>query len=258
MRSDYSVQCNDNNMYSSFLLVSIVNTILYPLGIPTFFYCVIRARNQPWAAIPSAPLHFNFTKTWAYFEVFELFRKLLLTSVVGFVLPATASQCLFLFVVDIFALLILSVCRPYNSDSDDMLSGSLILVECTLFLIAFLTVSDVYLVDKYDRETMMNTALGLVIFALGCLVPLNIIRKIPSLDKKLQGVVGRVQIFFVGLGISLPSLRELDYRNRVSAKTSSVASSKKDISVDADVVVDTEALHSPAIPMSVEMTATTK
>ena len=216
MRSDYSIQCNDNPTYSGFLIVAIVNTILYPFGIPLFFYCLIRGRQRPWAAVASSPLHYNFTRSWAYFEVFELFRKLLLTSVVGFVLPSTASQCLFLFLVDILALLVLAVCRPYKSDSDDMLSGALITVECTIFLIAFLIVSDVYSVDNYDREAMLTTSLSLIIVALGVMVPLNVVTKIPSLDKKFHAVLERMGEAVTRLGVPLPSLHGLDARARYS------------------------------------------
>lgn len=208
------MQCNENDKYSSFLLVAVINTILYPIGIPVFFYYLIRSRKQTWAAVPSVPLHFNFTRSWAYFEVFELFRKLLLTSVVGFVLPSTASQCLFLFVVDMLALLVLSVCRPYNSDSDDMLSGALITVECTIFLIAFLILSDVYVVDNYDKGAMLNTALVLIIISLCVLVPLNVMTKIPSLDKKLKATVTHFQEIITRWGIALPSIRGLDARAR--------------------------------------------
>lgn len=216
MRSDYSIQCNDNPTYSGFLIVAVVNTILYPLGIPLFFYCLIRGRQRPWAAVASSPLHYNFTRSWAYFEVFELFRKLLLTSVVGFVLPSTASQCLFLFLIDISALLVLAVCRPYKSDSDDMLSGALITVECTIFLIAFLIVSEVYSVDNYDKGAMLTTSLTLIIVALGALVPLNVVTKIPSLDKKFHEFLERMGAAAINLGVPLPSLHGLDARARYS------------------------------------------
>lgn len=214
MRADYSIKCSDNETYSAFLLVAVVNTLLYPVGIPVFFYCIIRARKQPWAFVASSPLHYNFTRSWAYFEVFELFRKLLLTSVVGFVLPGTASQCLFLFSVDTLALLVLSICRPYNSDADDMLSGALIATECILFMIAFLVVSDVYEVDHYDKSVLMNTALSLLISSFCVLVPLNVITKIPSLDKKLHNKLNKFKMELAKLGIALPSLSGLDARTR--------------------------------------------
>ena len=245
MRSDYSIKCDDNPTYSAFLLVAVVNTVLYPIGIPFFFYILIRAREKPWSVIPSSPLYYNFSKLWAYFEVFELFRKLLLTSVVSFVLPGSASQCLFLLVVDILALLILSICRPYLSESDDFLSGTLILVECTIFLIAFLILSEVYETDNYDRGGMMDFAFALVLFALCGFVLLNVISKIPALEAKYQKVTAQLNVFIMDLGIKLPSLKGLDARSRYTMENQDLRHSmtelqgniifKKDESCDVEL-----------------------
>jgi hypothetical protein len=228
LRNDYSIQCDGNKNYSAFLPVAVANTLLYPLGMPIFFYCLIRARKERWATVASTPLHANFNRSWAYFEVFELFRKLLLTSVVGFVLPGSASQCLYLFIVDIIALLVLSVCRPYNSDSDDSLSGALISVECIIFLIAFLLVSDVYEVDNYDKASMMNTVLSLLVISLCVFVPLNVIAKIPSLDGKLRDMMHRFNFLVSSTGIRLPSLnflKSLDARSRYVLETEEIRES---------------------------------
>ena len=101
-------------------------------------------------------------------------------------------------------------------DSDDMLSGALILVECIIFLIAFLIVSDVYEVDHYDRDELTNTAFFLVVTALAVFVPLNIVTKIPSLDEKAAHLRKRFWHKIDYLGLHVPSLRGLDARSRQS------------------------------------------
>jgi hypothetical protein len=183
-REDYSIECN-GDYYDFFAGVAALNIILYPVGIPVFFYLLIKNRYRPWALVASVPLHSNFTNEWAFYEVFELFRKLLLTSVVGFVAPGSATQCLFLFAVDTTALLILTLCRPYAFDADDYLSGVLTLFECIIFLITFLIVSGVYETDEYSYTAMMDLVYSLVLVGLVILVPLNIISKVPSLRSKV-------------------------------------------------------------------------
>lgn len=191
-REDYSIEC-EGDYYDGFTLVAVLNVLIYPIGIPIFFYLLIRDRYKPWALVASVPLHSNFTHEWAYYEVFELFRKLLLTSVVGFVAPGTASQCLFLFAVDIVALLILSLCRPYAFDADDFLSGIMTLFECIIFMISFLIVSEVHSTDNYSFGSMMDMVFSLILIALVVLVPINIIYKIPYLKTRISMAWGYIQ-----------------------------------------------------------------
>jgi hypothetical protein len=214
MREDYSVRCDDNPSYSSFLVVAVVCVLLYPIGIPVFFYRLIRGRDEEWARIGSKALHSNFLPEWAYFEVFELFRKLLLTSIVAFVMPGTATQVMYLFAVDMLALLVLVTCRPYASDPDDFLSSALVLTECALFFVVFLIVSEVYIVENYSREGMMNTGLALLILALAFFVPMNAVAKIPSVHHFVESWSAIVTAQLSKLGIKARLVWKLDARSR--------------------------------------------
>jgi hypothetical protein len=156
----------------------------------------------------------NFLPEWAYFEVFELFRKLMLTSIVAFVMPGTRTQVMYLFAVDILALLVLVMCRPYASDSDDFLSVMLVLTECTLFFTVFLLVSEVYTVDNYSREGMLNTCFSLVIVGFTFFVPMNVAAKIPATHRLLESWSAMATAQLSKLGIKVTRLWKLDARSR--------------------------------------------
>jgi hypothetical protein len=225
MREDYSVRCDSNPSYSGFLVVAVVCLLLYPVGIPVFFYHLIRDREKEWARLGSESLHLNFLPEWAYFEVFELFRKLLLTSVVSFVLPGTATQVMYLFLVDLGALLVLIACRPYASDPDDALSGILIITECSVFFILFLVLSDVSSTDNYSKIGLMDSGLALLVVALFGFVPMNIAAKIPSSRRVITNLNARLQQEMSKLGIRVNRVWNLDARSRYQVEVEALRES---------------------------------
>jgi hypothetical protein len=261
MREDYSVRCDDNPSYSGFLAVAAVCVVLYPIGIPVFFYRLIRDRNEDWARVGSEPLCSNFLPEWTYFEVFELFRKLLLTSVVAFVKPGTATQVMYLFVVNVVALLVLVACRPYASDPDDFLSGMLITTECALFFIVFLLVSEVYTVENYSREGMLNTCFTLIFLALVFFVPMNVVAKVPSVHRQLESWSAMMTAQLSRLGIKVSRMWQLDARSRYQHEIEELRESVSELRVslahaqgldggrDGDLVAmkidEAQSVHSP-------------
>jgi hypothetical protein len=241
MREDYSVRCDDNPSYSGFLVVAVVCVLLYPVGIPVFFYRLIRGRDEDWARVGSKSLHSNFLPEWAYFEVFELFRKLLLTSVVAFVMPGTATQVMYLFAVDVVALLVLATCRPYASDPDDFLSSMLVLTECALFFMVFLLVSEVYTVDNYSKEGMLNTCFSLVVLAFAFFVPMNVAAKIPSVHRQVESWSAMVTAQLSRLGIKVTRVWTLDARSRYQQEIEELRESINEIRL-SQVHADAEGL----------------
>jgi hypothetical protein len=229
MREDYSVRCDANPSYSGFLVVAVLCVLLYPVGIPVFFYRLIRGRDEDWARVGSKSLHSNFLPEWAYFEVFELFRKLLLTSIVAFVMPGTATQVMYLFAVDVLALLVLVTCRPYASDPDDFLSTMLVMTECTLFFIVFLLVSKVYTMDNYSREGMLNTCFSLVVVAFAFFVPMNVAAKIPSAHRLAESWSAMATAQLSKLGIKVTRLWVLDARSRYQQEIEELRESMNEI-----------------------------
>jgi hypothetical protein len=214
MRDDYSVRCDENPTYSGFLVLAVICVLLYPVGIPVFYYVLIRDRDKEWARVGSLPLHSNFLPDWAYFEVFELFRKLLLTSVVAFVMPGSVTQCNYLYSVNIAALLILTACRPYASDPDDFLSGVLILTECVIFYLASLILSEVYAMDGYSSSGLQAACFGLIIAVFIFFIPMNIASKLPATHRMLESLTEYLSGQASKLGIKVTRVWKLDARSR--------------------------------------------
>ena len=183
LRTDISQVCFSRG-YNSILVLALINFVVYVVGIPFFIYFVVQNKEKEWAKEASRPLYINFNSEWAFYEVFELIRKLLLVSVVGFVVPGTASQCLYLFLVDAGALLLLCICRPYANSADDILSGVFMLTECIVFLLAFIIISEVYQVDNYNKTAVTDSATILLFAAIFIFVPLNILFKVPATQNR--------------------------------------------------------------------------
>lgn len=190
------------------MVIAAFGTILYPVGIPILFYVVIRLRQHPLFSVPSLLLYQNFALEWMYYEVYDLVRKLLLTSVVPFISPPdTPSQCLYLLCVDMIALIVLAYSRPYANEYDDLLSGFLITVECMLFLLALIIVSGISAEDNYNESALYNTAFVMILFTLVCVLPWTLMMKFQYVRDQIQWLGRRMKEVALSCGISLPDLR---------------------------------------------------
>ena len=122
LRGDYSVSCDSDNYRSTYYL-AIVGVIFIPIGVPIFFAALIYHRDNDWLKQPSFFLYGNFLPKWRYFEVIDLIRKLLLTSIVTYIGEVdSTTQCLFLLVIDTASLVVLAYSKPYQNSRDDFLS----------------------------------------------------------------------------------------------------------------------------------------
>ena len=209
----------DADEYKFYSVIAAVNLALWLGGIPVLFSYLIRHRDEPWAAVGSLPLHANFTPDLAYYEVFELLRKMLLIAVVQFVFPNTSTQCVYLLAVDITALLVLSISRPYLADPDDFLSGTLILIECMLFFVAFLIVSNVDNLENYSQSSLMEFSLTLIILALCVFVPLNIVQKLNWIKHYFQEWDGILNQILSKTGLNYFFIQGFSARSRYVAET---------------------------------------
>lgn len=206
IRTDYTVDCR-SGLYSDYLFIATLGTLLYPLGMPLLFYLVIRHRDSPLLRLPSLLLYENFAPEWMYYEVYDLIRKLLLTSVMSFVAaPGTASQCLYLLLVDMCALILLAYARPYANKNDDFLSASLIAVECGLFLLALIIVSGIADQDNYHTIALYNTSMAAVLVALLCVVPWTYAMKFKYIRTALSSFVCLIKRHAAQFGIVIPDL----------------------------------------------------
>ena len=206
LRTDYSVDCNAD-AYNSYVAVGVIGTLFYPIGIPLFFYFVIRHRQHPLLLNPAKLLYENFALEWMYFEVYDLIRKLLLTSIMPFVAPPDSpSQCLFLLIVDMVALVLLAYSRPYANQNDDFLSGVLVAIECGLFLLALVIVSGISDEDGYDEMALYNSAFVILVVSLTVMVPYTLAMKFTYFRSRMHSLMSKLSSLASKVGISLPDL----------------------------------------------------
>jgi hypothetical protein len=171
LRSDYSVDCTSDT-YKSYLGLASFGIILFPVGIPALFFAIIRLRNHSLLSQCSRLLFGNFDISFRYFEVYDLMRKLLLTSIVSFVSdPSSPTRCLYLLVLDLISLHVILVCQPYATKSDDMLACCFVVVECIAFFIALLVTSGISAEENYHAGLMYGTLLCALVISLVGAVP---------------------------------------------------------------------------------------
>lgn len=120
--ADLRVQCYTQT-WNLFALVSIALVLLYPLGIPMFFYSVLRVnrarlkenRTKVQLGFLYAGYHL---KVW-WFEMLDMLHKLIVTSMLA-LFPTGAQLPVGMFVVVLYAIVILVV-HPYIRAEDDQL-----------------------------------------------------------------------------------------------------------------------------------------
>lgn len=229
LRSDYTVSC-ESLEYQAFFYIAIIGTILVPIGVPVLFSLVVHYRYHPILLNPSLLLHDNFVNEWRYFEAYDLLRKLTLTSLVVYVAPPdTASQCLFLLLVDGTALLLLAYSRPYANGNDDFLSGVLVAVECISFLVATVIVSGIAEQDHYNTITLYNTLFVFILFSMVCIVPWTLGMKFKAISTRIDSLIEKILTKTEDYGLHLPSLTRLDSRRRMQLEVEEMRETMHDI-----------------------------
>ena len=132
-------------------------------------------------------LHHGFVAEWKYYELFDLVRKLLLTSVSQFVAsPSSSSQVLYLLLVNSAALFFITNAKPYINPKDNFLSTFLTFVECCAFLIALLIISEIAETEGYDKTALFNTLLALIFVGLFAIAPYTFFMKIDYCREKIS------------------------------------------------------------------------
>lgn len=104
------------------------------------------------------------------------------------------------------ALVILAYSRPYANTNDDFLSGVLISVECGLFLLALVVVSDISSDDNYNELALYNTTFAILLVSLAFVVPYTLAMKFTFFKSKSDRMINKLSELANRVGISLPDL----------------------------------------------------
>jgi hypothetical protein len=184
LRSDYSVDC-ESSSYQSFKTLAIFGILLFPIGIPLLFFNLIRYRRHPLVVECAKILYGNFDKSWKYFEVYDLIRKLLLTSILLFIgTPDSPSRCLYLLIIDLISLNIISYCQPYFYFYDNFLATTFIIIEIMAFMIGLVITSEIYKSENYNYSAMFTTLIIMILTSVVLITPATFLLKLNIIKKE--------------------------------------------------------------------------
>lgn len=165
--TDLRVECfTDIWWLYSFIGIGLI--LIYPLGIPAFFfYHLYRKRNTLQLAQTRAQLgflYYGYKKSFWYFELVDMFHKLLLTAGLAF-LPRDYQLPVGMVVASLYTCVLL-YCKPYIRNEDDVLH----LIVQTEIVILIMTG---YVVSEQESTTYSESedrAVGLALIAVCCFV----------------------------------------------------------------------------------------
>jgi hypothetical protein len=201
LRSDYSVNC-DSPHYQFFKIIAIFGILLFPVGIPLLYFFLIRYRRHPLVTDCAQILYGNFDKSWKYFEVYDLIRKLLLTSILLFIgTPDSPSRCLYLLIIDLISLNIISYCQPYFYFYDNFLATTFIIIEIMAFMIGLVITSEIYKSENYNYTAMFTTLIVMILTSVILITPVTFLLKLNIIRKEyvkyiLNNTVARASFAF--------------------------------------------------------------
>lgn len=170
LHADYNLFCYTSEWWKM-LPWGVFFGILYPLGIPYYFYWLVKRRRNkrslqdPRVKFAVGWIYEAFIPRVWYFEVVEMSYKLTITSVLGF-LPHQFQVQAALAVVGAYTILIL-IAKPYHRSGDDTLH---LLVQAETFcLVTIVLTLDA---ENYQYDPVMDAILSilLIVFTCSCVI----------------------------------------------------------------------------------------
>jgi hypothetical protein len=175
---DQSVSC-DERVHGKYKMFAGAMMALYPIGIPLLFTSLLVPQRHSLQEAEERRNNSDLVKTsflWSmyepnmwWFEVFECFRRLMMTGMLIFVAPGSASQIVVAMLLSIAAIVAFVHWRPYFYEEDDDLA---IACQLSIFFTIFgalLIRVDVDDTDDYDAQSFGNVLVGINLFAIALL-----------------------------------------------------------------------------------------
>ena len=131
LAKDFAVHCDDHfvQVAEGHLLPALFFSILYPLGIPVFFFVMLSREAQLYHPVTLEPaeaafkklggLYASYEPRFYYWEVVVCFHKVVLCGLLQYIGPGTPTQILFVLVFTVFYQACIGYFQPYRFDSDD-------------------------------------------------------------------------------------------------------------------------------------------
>eukprot|EP00937_MAST-01D_sp_MAST-1D-sp2_P003491 g3491.t1 len=203
--ADYTIQCDDPDPYPIFLgtssiryqdarVLAILLIFVYPIGVPLLFFGLLwRSRDDLYdqggkkdvygrpiepdeqTAFKLGPLYEAYLPQYWYWEVIELFRKLILVGILVFILPDTPTQLAVGALLALIFIVSYAKFSPYQADDDDTLQlACQVAIFMSFFTALLLTVNDPYIVKQSDAFAFVLMFSNAVPICIGIGVCMNV------------------------------------------------------------------------------------
>ena len=185
VRSDYRIEC-DSSKHIGFQVYAGIMIVLYTIGIPVF-YSFILFRDRDILEIEGSSKSSRIdliSDLWEpyrpkvfYYEIFECFRRIMLSSVVVFIYPNTSAQIAITLILSFAFVVISEAVSPYVSPWDRWISRLGQIVVFVSMYIALLLKVDVS-GERYSSQQVFE---GILIAVHACMILLVILEAIVTL-----------------------------------------------------------------------------
>ena len=134
MSADFAVECWDEqgdftDEYQNIRMLAFVAIFAYPVAVPIVYSILFwKARRAIWAQTAtglSESITFlteEYDRSFFFWELLEVLKKLLLVGAMSVVLPGTFNQLALAFVISLCFLVMLMVAKPYKRPEDDVIA----------------------------------------------------------------------------------------------------------------------------------------
>jgi len=157
--ADFTRLCYDDTWYA-YLPYTICMVFVYPIGIPLLFYLLIRFLRQGESMSSIGFLYEAYEKDTWYFELVDMFVKLILTSLLAF-FPTGAQLQMGMAVIGCYINIIL-VFRPYIRTLDDQLH----LVALNEIMLLLLCGIILQFVGGFEQNTGVDAVLSVLLITI--------------------------------------------------------------------------------------------
>lgn len=176
LEADYSIDC-DSQEYADNYWIFLVSFFVFIVGIPLFFFLILWTHQRKgllqsgWCMARYGFLYQKYELRCWWWELLEMFRKLMLTSVLIFVQPGSLSQIVFGMLVSFVCLLLHTNQAAYLETNDDLLQfgallGIFLVLWTALLMKVDMTGTDGINQPLFDAVFMIMCAMPLIIGAL--------------------------------------------------------------------------------------------
>ncbi len=185
IRNDYSTNC-ESEAYNRYSVAAILGLLVCSLGIPVFFYFVIRNSNSPTFSKAAEYLSAGVKRSCKYFEVVNILRKFILVSCSAVISEYLYSQFLFMLGINILFLIFVINAQPYVRLLDGCICQLALVTECFVFIIFQIYSSAMDDANNMSDSGLRSSVLSTVLIVFISFVPVMYINNFYLSKKSIE------------------------------------------------------------------------